>query len=88
MFLKYGMPQDGMVEYEIADELCDADSRGKITLKQGKGTIKGIKSKKPGFRDVRMKITIGMDTYQHHIKVGFSPEKIVSYTKEPADFMS
>lgn len=88
MFLKYGIPQDGVVEYEIADELCDADSRGKITLKQGKGIIKGVKSKKPGFRDVRMKIKIDDVTYQHHIKVGFSPEKIVPYTKEPADFLS
>lgn len=88
MFLKYGIPQEGVVEYEIADELCDADSRGKITLKQGKGIIKGVKSKKPGFRDVRMKIKIDDVSYQHHIKVGFSPEKIVPYTKEPADFLS
>lgn len=40
----------------------------------------------PGFRDCRMTATVDGKTYKHHIKVGFSPEKIRPYTQIPADF--
>lgn len=87
MVLRYGMPQNGVVDYEISDEACPSDKRGKVTLTGGKGRINGIKSKIPGFRDVKLTIMLDSVKYQHHIKLGFSPEKIVPYTKEPADFM-
>ena len=88
MFLKYGMPQDGSIEYEVADEGCDADQQGTVTLKDGKTVIEGITSRQPGFRDVRLKLKLDGTTYQHHVKIGFSPEKIVPYTQEPNDFVS
>ena len=36
--------------------------------------------KEPGFRDCRLTAKVGGKTYSHHIKVGFSPEKLQPYT--------
>ncbi|MFM2292782.1 MAG: Acetyl esterase Axe7A precursor [Bacteroidota bacterium] len=86
MFLKYGIPQDGIIEYEIANELCISDTKGSVTLKDGKAIINAGTSKEPGFRDIRLKLKSFGTTYEHHVKIGFSPEKIVPYTQEPSDF--
>lgn len=83
---KYGVAQDANVEYEISRDMLDAYQKGSITLKNGKATINVGTRKDPGFLDLRMKTTIDGMTTEHHIKVGFSVEKIVPYTKEPADF--
>lgn len=40
----------------------------------------------PGFRDCRLSATIDGTRYNHHVKVGFSPEKIEPYTQMPDDF--
>ena len=87
MFLLYGMPQDVTVDYAIVDEGTTAEKNLHVTLKNGKGTISGITSKKPGFRDIQMQTTLNGVKYQHHIKLAFSPEKIVPYTQEPKDFV-
>ena len=87
-FFKYGIPRDGVIEYTLADDRLADDQRGTATLKGGVATIDMGTRKTPGFRDLRMKITLDGKTYQHHVKVGFSPEKIVPYTKEPEDFMA
>ena len=42
--------------------------------------------KKPGFLDLRLSATVGGKKYNHHVKVGFSPEKLTPYTKNPSDF--
>ena len=85
-FYKYGIPRDGVVEYTLADDRLTDDKSGTATLKGGVATIDMGTRKTPGFRDLRLKITLDGKTYQHHVKVGFSPEKIVPFTKEPADF--
>lgn len=86
-FLKYGIPQDGVVvEYEIGPDMLPAETSGKVTLKNGKAVIPLGTMKQPGFRDCRMKAVVGDKTYKHHVKVGFSPEKIEPYTRKPADF--
>lgn len=87
-FLKYGIPRSGELEYELADDLMDADKNGKALLKNGRCIINIGTSRKPGFRDLRLKLRLDGTVYQHHVKVGFSPEKIVPYTKEPKDFLS
>lgn len=86
-FYKYGIPRDGTISYEIANDMLKGDKKGTAELKNGKATIKIGTKKTPGFRDLRLSIMIDGKTYTHHIKVGFSPEKIVPYTKEPADFL-
>ena len=86
-FYKYGIPQDGVtVNYELGGDMMPADSKGSVVLKDGKATIKIGTMKQPGFRDCRMTATVNGKTYKHHVKVGFSPEKIQPYTKMPADF--
>lgn len=85
-FYKYGIPRDGVVEYAIGNDLMEADTRGTVTLKNGRGFIKAGTAKKPCFRDIRLTMKLDGTTYQHHVKIGFSPEKIVPYTQEPKDF--
>ena len=85
-FFKWGIPRDGVVEYTLANDRLADDASGSAVLKDGTCTIDMGTRKTPGFRDLRLSITLDGKTYRHHIKVGFSPEKIVPYTKEPADF--
>ncbi|MDE7135332.1 MAG: acetylxylan esterase [Muribaculaceae bacterium] len=86
-FYEYGIPADGLeVEYEIADDLMKPDKSGKLTLKNGHASLNIGTMKKSGFRDLRLKIAIGDRKFAHHVKVGFSPEKIEPYTKLPKDF--
>lgn len=83
---KYGVPQSCLVSYEIGDDMLPADKKGALELKKGRATLNIGTRRAPGFRDLRLKATIGGKTYVHHVKVGFSPEKIQPFTKEPKDF--
>ena len=83
---KYGVPQSCLVSYEIGDDMLPADKKGALELKKGRATLNIGTRRAPGFRDLRLKATIGSKTYVHHVKVGFSPEKIQPFTKEPKDF--
>lgn len=84
---RYGMPVDGVaVDYELADDLMPADSRGRVVLRNGRATIPVGTMKRPGFRDCRLSATVDGRTCKHHVKIGFSPEKIAPYTAMPADF--
>lgn len=85
---KYGVAQNAEVEYEIAPDMLAAETRGKVTLKNGRATISMGTRKTPGFLDLKLTTTIGGQKTSHHIKVGYSVEKITPFTKEPADFMS
>lgn len=86
---KYGVPVDGVkLTYEIGGDMMPADSKGETTLKNGKASVKMGTMKTPGFRDLRLTAHVDGKEYKHHIKVGFSPEKIEPYTKMPADFDS
>ncbi len=83
---KYGIPRDTEVSYEIGQDMLPATANGKVMLKNGRAVIDMGTMKKPGFLDLRMKATIDGKTYEHHVKVGFSPEQLTPYTKNPADF--
>ena len=85
-FCKYGIPQNVEVSYEIGQDMLPATSSGKVMLKNGRAVIDMGTMKQPGFRDLRMKATVDGKTYEHHVKVGFSPELLQPYTKNPADF--
>lgn len=87
-FYKYGMPRNGEVTYSVADDEKEADHSGKITLKNGRGKIDIGTKKTPGFRDLRLVAKVDGVEYKHHVKVGFSVEKIAPWTKEPKDFVS
>ena len=85
-FCLYGIPQNVEVSYEIGQDMLPATSKGKVTLKNGRAVIDMGTMKKPGFLDLRLKAAVGGKTYEHHVKVGFSPEQLKPYTKNPADF--
>lgn len=85
---KYGIPQDGItVSYETRSELMPSDKTGSIVLKNGKAEINIGTLDKPGFRDCIFSVMINGRKYSHHVKVGFSPDKIKPYTKMPDGFM-
>ncbi len=84
---KYGVPVDGAtVEYSIGGDMMPADSKGAVTLKNGKAKVALGTMKTPGFRDCVLTAVLDGEKYTHHVKVGFSPEKIEPYTEMPADF--
>ena len=85
-FYRYGMPQDVEVNYEIGPDMMPATSTGKVTLKNGRAVINMGTLKAPGFLDLRLKAVLDGHRYEHHVKVGFSPEQLKPYTKNPADF--
>ena len=86
-FYKYGIPQDGVeVLYELGGDMMPSDTKGTVKLKNGKAVISMGTMKEPGFRDCRLTAKVGGKTYSHHIKVGFSPEKLQPYTQLPSDF--
>ncbi|MDO4165032.1 MAG: acetylxylan esterase [Bacteroides sp.] len=86
-FYKYGIPQDGVtVNYELGGDMMPADAQGSVVLKNGKATVTVGTMKQPGFRDCRLSVTLDGKTYKHHIKLGFSPDKIQPYTQQPSDF--
>lgn len=85
-FCKYGIPQDIEVSYEIGPDEMPATSNGKVKLKNGRANIDMGTMKKPGFLDLRLTAVIGEKKYQHHVKVGFSPEQLKPYTQNPKDF--
>ena len=87
-FYIYGVPQDIEVAYEIAPDMMPATAKGKVKLKNGRAVIDIGTMKKAGFLDLRLTATKGDRKFQHHVKVGFSPEQLKPYTKAPADFDS
>jgi len=85
-FYRYGIPQNVEVSYEIGPDMMPAISKGKMLLKHGRATIDMGTMKQPGFLDLRLTAELGGNKYQHHVKVGFSPEQLKPYTKNPSDF--
>lgn len=87
-FYRYGMPQNMEIEYEIGRDMLDSEQKGKVVLKNGKATISVGTLKQPGFLDLRLKAVVEGQKTEHHVKVGFSADKIQPFTKEPSDFMT
>ena len=84
---RYGVPVDGEVSYEIADDMMPSDRKGTAKLKQGRALIDIGTRATPGFRDLRLSANVGGKTYKHHIKLGFSVDEIRPVVKEPSDFL-
>lgn len=85
-FYKYGIPLNGEVTYTVGNDLLETDTKGTVTLKNGRAKINIGTKKTPGFRDVVLTMKLDGQSYTHHVKVGFSPEKIQPFTQEPKDF--
>lgn len=87
-FCKYGIPRDGELKYSIGNDMLQPDKHGSVKLKNGRAVINMGTKKTPGFRDMKLSVSLDGKTYEHHIKVGFSVDKINPYTQEPQDFIS
>ena len=87
-FCKYGIPRDGELKYSIGNDMLQPDRHGSVKLKNGRAVINMGTKKTPGFRDMKLSVSLDGKTYEHHIKVGFSVDKIKPYTQEPQDFRS
>lgn len=87
-FCKYGIPRDGELKYSIGNDMLQPDKHGIVKLKNGRAVINMGTKKTPGFRDMKLSVSLDGKTYEHHIKVGFSVDKIKPYTQEPQDFRS
>lgn len=87
-FCKYGIPRDGELRYSIGNDMLQPDKHGSVKLKNGRAVINMGTKKTPGFRDMKLSVSLDGKTYEHHIKVGFSVNKIKPYTQEPQDFRS
>ena len=85
-FYKYGIPRNGEVTYTVGNDLLGTDTKGTVTLKNGRAKINIGTKKTTGFRDVVLTMKLDGQSYTHHVKVGFSPEKIQPFTQEPKDF--
>lgn len=85
-FYKYGIPRDGVVTYEIGNDMLEGDQQGSVKLKNGRAVINMGTRKNPGFRDLRLTYRLDGKKYLHHVKVGYSVDKILPYTQEPKDF--
>lgn len=83
---KYGCPKDATVSYEIGQDMLQPTKKGKVTLKGGKAVINVGTRKVPGFTDLTLKAEVDGEKTAHHVKVGFSAEKIQPYTQMPGDF--
>ena len=87
-FCKYGIPRDGELKYSIGNDMLQPDKHGSVKLKNGRAVMNMGTKKTPGFRDMKLSVSLDGKTYEHHIKVGFSVDKIKPYTQEPQDFRS
>lgn len=85
-FYKYGIPRDCTVEYKLADDMLEPDKSGSLVLKGGRGKLNMGSRRTPGFRDLQLSTEVDGVKYEHHIKLGFSVDKIEPFTREPKDF--
>ena len=83
---KYGYAQDVKVDYEVAQDMMPASTKGSVKLKNGKAVINIGTRTAPGFTDLVLKATVGGEATQHHVKVGYDVDKILPFTKMPDDF--
>lgn len=86
---EYGVLQNNIdIEYDYGLELMPSEKAGVIHISNGKATLPVGTLSSPGFKDCRLKLTLNGQEYKHHIKLGFSPEKLKPYTTFPDDFVS
>ncbi len=83
---RYGIPQNVEIDYEMGPDMMPTEKSGKLTLKNGRAMLKIGTMKTAGFYDCRFVANIDGQTTKHHVKIGFSPEKLVPYTQNPSDF--
>lgn len=77
--ITYGTYYDNLPSQVSPSSKVKTDEKGHARIEMG--TLRN-----PGFMDLRMQCTIEGISQKNHIKVGFGPEHLTPYTKEPKDF--
>lgn len=86
--LKNGQLIPGIsVSYEIGPEQMPATKEGKLSLKNGEGTIEGASLKQGGFLRCTVKVEWEGRTYSGWGTAGFAPETIQPVVNLPEDFV-
>lgn len=83
---KYGVPVTTDVNYEVSPDLLEPIAKGRVKMKDGKVNIPLGTRKTPGFLDLKLSADIDGIKTTHHVKVGFSVDRIQPFTKMPSDF--
>ena len=73
--------------FSLGQELLPSERQGSVKLKNGRAVISVGTMRNPGFLDCVLKADIAGKSCTHHVKIGFSPEKLRPYTQQPADFV-
>lgn len=85
----HGVPlTDVEIQYEVAGDCLPPESKLQTARlgKDGRAVLEVGTSKKAGFRDVLMHCKIEGKAYQNHLKIGFDPQTLTPFTREPKDF--
>ncbi|KJD34547.1 hypothetical protein PK35_01810 [Tamlana nanhaiensis] len=87
--LKHFVPLSNIeVSYQYGNELMPPDKEGSVSLKNGQASINIGNLKAPGFRQLKVKVTVDGYTYRDQVKVGYNPFDIEPTLKLPNDFVS
>lgn len=85
--LRCNVPQgDVELTYDISEDMMPARHKGKVKLKNGRGSIDAGTLNKPGFLRCHVRMKQNGRDYEGTGTVGFSPEKLSPVTQQPADF--
>ena len=58
-FYRYGIPEDAVVEYTVADDMMKGDVKGTVKLSRGRARVSIGTRKTPGFRGLRLTVAVG-----------------------------
>ena len=75
------------MSYTLGHELLPSERQGSVKLKNGRAVLSVGTMRNPGFLDCVLKADIAGKSCTHHVKIGFSPEKLRPYTQQPTDFV-
>lgn len=84
--LKFGVPMELDVSYEIGPEMLPAEEKGSVRTTHGAAELKLGTSGQPGFRVAKVTVEYEGNRYSDQVKVGYSPEQIRPTVALPVDF--
>lgn len=86
---KGGVPLDSVwVRYSAGPEMMPPERQDSVMFAGGRADIDLGTSSEPGFRTCRLSFRVYGKEYSEMVKAGYSPERIESFTSDPADFDS
>ena len=82
-----GVPLDGVwVRYKSGDELMEPHTIDSMQFRGGVALLPIGTRMEPGFKTISYEFAVAGKQYKDYVNVGFSPEKIRTFTPDPEDF--